>query len=161
MLLWRTYILPRLEYASSIWFPYYKKDVDLIENVQRRYTKFLPGMFHKSYKERRDALKIITLEERRIHLDLILLYKIVHNLIDIDFDSYFSYCTNQTRGHQFKLNINSVSRLNCHKFHFFNRIIKIWNALPDDIVMSNKVDEFKNKVIYFNVEIYCIGRALT
>ena len=150
-----------MEYASCIWSPYYKKDIDLIENVQRKYTKFLPGLFDKSYKERRDLLDIKTLEERRIQLDVILLYKIIHNLIDIDFTKYFSFHDAQTRGHQYKLNLNPVSRINCHKNHFFNRIIKIWNALPADIVNLTNLDEFKDKIMAYNVEIYCIGRAFT
>ena len=161
MFLWRTYVLPRLEYASNVWSPYYIKDIDLIENVQRRYTKFLPGMFYKTYKERRELLKIKTLEERRICLDIILLYKIIHNMIDINFHKYFSYNEAPTRGHQFKLNFNHFSSINCHKYHFFNRIIKIWNELPSEIVMLTRFDEFKDIIMLYDVKKYCIGRAFT
>ena len=73
LLLYKTYIMPKIEYASSIWSPYYKKDIDLIENIQRKFTKFLPGMFEKSYGERIQTLQMHTLEERRLYLDIILL----------------------------------------------------------------------------------------
>ena len=160
MFLFKTYILPKLEYASNVWSPYYKKDVDLIENVQRKFTKFLPGMFQRPYHERLSLLNLITLEERRIYLDLILLYKILHGLIDISFDNYFSVNRSRTRGHPFKLNI-VVSRINCHKYHFFNRVIRIWNSLPSDIVTIEKFHTFKNRVFDFDVRRFCIGRAFT
>ena len=43
--MYKTYILPTLEYGSPIWSPVYKCDIDLIENVQRKFTKFLLDMF--------------------------------------------------------------------------------------------------------------------
>lgn len=36
MLTYKTYILPKLEYASVVWDPFYKKDIQKIEMVQRR-----------------------------------------------------------------------------------------------------------------------------
>ena len=34
-----TYIRPKLEYNSSVWSPYLKKDIKLIEFVQKRFTR--------------------------------------------------------------------------------------------------------------------------
>ena len=34
-------VRPKLEYGSSLWSPYTKKYAKLIENVQRRATKFI------------------------------------------------------------------------------------------------------------------------
>ena len=141
-----------------MWSPYYKKDVDLIEDVQRKFTKLLPGMFDVSYNERLIKLDLLTLEERRIHADLILLYKIIHKLVDIPFDKYFTYSPSTTRGHPYKLFV-PFSRVNCHKYHFFNRIVNIWNCVPEDIVILTKLGEFKSKIVTFNVKRYCIGRA--
>lgn len=33
--LYRSYVRPKLEYAQAIWSPYYVKDIELIERVQR------------------------------------------------------------------------------------------------------------------------------
>ena len=63
-------------------------------------------------------LGLCTLEERRIYSDLILMYKILHGYVCIDFQEYFTVNTTSTRGHPFKLNILR-SRINCHKYHFF------------------------------------------
>ena len=74
MFLYNTYILPKIEYASSVWSPFYKQDIDAVENIQRKFSKFLPGMFQKSYRERMAHLNLKTLEERRIYADMCLLF---------------------------------------------------------------------------------------
>ena len=158
--LYKIYILPGLEYGSSVWNPYYIRDVDLIENVQRKFTKFIPGMFHKSYQERLIHANLITLEERRIYLDLILLFKIIHRLVELDTDKYFTFSSANTRGHNFKLVLNH-SQINCHKYHFFNRVVKIWNDLPRDIVNIESVNNFKLSIFSVDVKRHCIGRANT
>ena len=156
--LYVTYIRPTLEYASPIWSPYYIKDVDRVEAVQRKFTKYLPGMFRKSYQQRLRELNLKTLEERRISLDIILLYKIIKKLIDIPFDSYFTFSTNRTRGHEYKLYVNST-RINCFKYHFCNRVVKYWNALPREVVALENLVQFKRTVSEMDFTQYCIGRA--
>ena len=131
--LYKTYILPRVEHANNVWSSYFKKDVDLVENVQRKYTKFFPGLYDVTYADRLATLNLQTLEERRIYADLILLYKIIHGLVDIELDKYLKFGPSRTRGHPLKLQVMS-SRVNCHKHHFFNRVVNIWNSLPSDVV---------------------------
>ena len=156
--LFSTYIRPIIEYNTSIWNPYYIHDVELIENVQRKFTKFLPGLFYKPYHERLSILSLKTLEERRIFIDLILLYKIIHQLIDIDFHEHFSFAAGRTRGHSYKLYVN-CSRINCHKYHFFNRIVNVWNSLPSDVVLLVKLCNFKTKIFELDLFSFCIGCA--
>jgi len=158
--IYKTYILPTLEYGSPIWSPVYKCDIDLIENVKRKFTKFLPDMFNKPYDNRLQCLNLSTLEERRIHIDLIFMFKVIKGIVDIDLNYYFTFNTMNTRGHQFKLNVN-ISHVNCHKHHFCNRIIKPWNELPEEIVNSDNVDIFKGHIKNLDVKRYCIGSAFT
>src|SRR6056300_1482147 len=47
-----TMVRPHLEYAAPIWSPHLKKDITLIENVQRRASKLVPGLKHLSYQSR-------------------------------------------------------------------------------------------------------------
>ena len=48
---YRTLVRPHLEYANQICDPRLQKQIDSIENVQRRETKLLPGYDNLSYEE--------------------------------------------------------------------------------------------------------------
>jgi len=60
-----TYGRPLLEYNSVVWSPYLKSDIELIENVQRRFTKRLKGLSALSYDDR---LKLLNLERLEIRI---------------------------------------------------------------------------------------------
>jgi len=81
-----------------------KNDIDLVEKVQRRFTKRLRGLRNLSYCDRLTKLGLCTLEQRRLHLDLLYCYKIVFGLVNANFDDFFALSTNaNTRGHKYKL----------------------------------------------------------
>ena len=44
-------VRPHFEYGATVWNPHFKKQITLIENVQRRATKQIPGLAHLSYLE--------------------------------------------------------------------------------------------------------------
>ena len=89
-----------------------------------------------------------------------LLFKIIHGKVDLNFDEYFTFNTANTRGHPLKLNMVS-SRINCHKYHFFNRVVKVWNFLPVSVVMADNFCDFKKNIYNIDVTNFCTGRAFT
>jgi len=88
-----TYVRPLLEYNTVIWSPSLKSDVTAVEKVQRRFTKRLPGFRNLSYAERRSKLNLTTLELRRLHNDLVMCYKIMFNIIRLEFSNFFTFNT--------------------------------------------------------------------
>jgi len=137
-----TYVRPLLEYASCVWSPQSIGLIKKVESVQRRFTKRLPKMKHLSYDERLRKLKLESLELRRLKTDLIYTYKILCGHVDVDFNNFFRFNNNSTRGHCYKLHVNCC-RVDVRKNFFTNRIIHTWNKLPLNEYSFRNLNAFK------------------
>ena len=62
--------MPHLEYCIQAWRPYIKKDIDMVEQIQRRATKIIPELTDFSYEERLKECGLTTLDIRRLRGDI-------------------------------------------------------------------------------------------
>lgn len=76
-----------LEFGSNVWSPYYKCHKNCIERVQRRFLRFVAWKLNIrsdniDYDQISKLLAIPTLENRRICLDVVFLFKLITGLVD-------------------------------------------------------------------------------
>ena len=145
-ILFKSLVRPMIEYGHTTTRPFFQKDSNAIEKIQRRATKFVPSLRDLSYQDRLKKLSLPSLSYRFLRGDLIEVYKICNRYYDnIPPEEIITFKNNNLRGHEFKLTEERFRR-DVGRWAFSNRIVSEWNALPTDTVNSDSVNAFKNKI---------------
>uniref|UniRef100_A0A0X3PXH1 Reverse transcriptase domain-containing protein n=1 Tax=Schistocephalus solidus TaxID=70667 RepID=A0A0X3PXH1_SCHSO len=145
-----TFIRPHLEYAMHAWKPWTVQDQNCLERVQRKATKMVRSQSSLPYPTRLIILNLFPLSYRQMRGDLLQTFRIVKGLdCCLEFSDFFEFATTtHLRGHPLKLRVQQA-RLDVRKFSFSVRVVKPWNALPEDVVMSPSLESFKRNLDSF------------
>ena len=92
-------VRPILEYSSTIWSPYTKDYIHKIKMVQRRAARYVTSRYRNtsSVTSMIEHLEWESLEARRAKHQLIMLFKFIHDLVDIPANEYLTPASNRTR----------------------------------------------------------------
>ena len=147
LLLYKTYVRPRLEYSSPLWSPHLVKDIIKIESVQRTVTSKINGLESYNYWERLYHLNLLSMQRRRERYQIIHIWKISQGLIPNDLNLQF-YETSRfglkCKRPQFNQKRRRISNI---KFNSFtSNGPALFNCIPPSIKSAKSLNSFKNKL---------------
>lgn len=150
-----TFIRPSLEYASSIWDPYHVTHSSLIEAVQNRAVRFILNNYSHdaSVTAMKTYLSLPTLALRRMVSSLCLFHKIFHNsLLSADMLEAPTFISPRM-DHIYKVGLKS-SHHDYFLHSFGCRAPRLWNALPQNIVLIGDIGKFKEAIYSHIIDHY-------
>ena len=116
----------------------------MLEKIERRAIKLIPGLRDLRYEERLKECGLTTLETRRLRGDQIEVFKILNGYENIDSDIILLEIkeSKKSSGHNFTL-VKKRSRLDVRKCSFSQRTINVWNKLSKH---ASSVNMFNNRI---------------
>ena len=141
-----TYIRPTVEYASPVWDPHTKRNTNKIEIVQRRCARYVTGNLDRtsSVTSLLNYLSWPTLEERRRQYRLAVMYRILHNLVDIHWQSFLTKTSSCIRGHSCRLFV-PFCKNHVYASSFFLALEKTGITLPSIQLMHHPLTSLSGR----------------
>ena len=122
---------------------WYKGDLQLIEGVQRKATKYILNDYVSHYKSCLTTLKLLPLSYVKASQDICFYYKCLHGYFNIEINhSTSTYDLTRTHKNRDSTQLSPTAFRTETAANFYSyRIIKLWNNLPDHICSTTCSDK--------------------
>jgi hypothetical protein len=151
--------LENFEYNSVVWNPSLIHQIEILENVQRQFSKRIPQLSALTYLERLALLDLEPLEMRRLKLDLIYYFKILNRLTAFNPNDVFLIYTPSVSSRSNTPYLQKpIKTTNKHLNDLFYRQVDVWNALPNSIRLASSLPVFKYELNKFDFSNFMKGK---
>jgi len=149
----KQFVIPVLEFCSPIWDPYHQSYIDQLEVVQHRAARFVTEKPWR--RDQRDSITDIlralnwpTLQKHLQQARLVLLFKILNDFLTVHSSNLPSKSSvlRTCFTHNFKLTPHQPN-IDLYKYSFLPRTVPEWNRLDEDVIQSNCIELFKQKLV--------------
>lgn len=150
--LYLSLVRSHLTYCSQLWRPHLFKDIKNLEKVQRRASKFILHDYSSNYRTRLLSLNLLPLSYWLELQDILFLVKSLQNPQDnFNILDYIHFTTNHTRASTTKKLSYRFQRTTIGRHYYFNRIIRLWNFLPEiNLLKSFETIKFNLTKVFWN-----------
>ena len=140
--LYGSLVRPLLEYSCETWNPHTKRNIDKLDAVQRRATRWVTRS-DDDYDTRLSKLKLWSLFDRRFIRDVTFLFNVINGHYDIDISNKLKFCKERSMGYNLRKNdtqdlVPNFSRTNGLKYSFF-LTVSLMNGIVYLIILENQI----------------------
>ncbi|VDL64430.1 unnamed protein product [Nippostrongylus brasiliensis] len=153
--LYKSYVLPHLEYGSIVWNPHLKREIHKVEKVQKLFTRLLwlrvtdsVRQNLPSYSERLRLFSLLSLQHRRIIADLVFCFRILRGEVRLQPSKYWVFRPVSPRLGRFGLEVSRSLCLSRSQMAnmVFCRCARWFRLLPVEVLEADNSKAFRARL---------------
>ena len=144
--LFKSLVRSKLEYCCPLWNPSKIKDIQILENVQKQFTRRIEGLHEMDYWDRLKKLKLLSLQRRRERYTIIHTWKILNGKAPNNINmSFYTSARLGVRATIPSFNYKAQRSISTAFDDSFGvKAARLWNILPKDVNTTTSLESLKS-----------------